>query len=371
MYSLLPLQAEKLGFSLAGVGLLLSANRIIRLLSNTWAGLAYERFGSRAPFVFAAALSVITTWLYGAGMGFAVFLLARAGWGVAWSVFRQGGFVAVWAAGGKRKGRLMGSLWGMVRIGSALSVLLGGYLYDRFGFGTAVTAITVLTLFAIPGAMLIRWPHNHFEGSAQPRSPFSGLREGLANSPRRWVLAVGFLYAFMEAVIAVTLSKYIELNFGDRLASLMVGIGTVAGVMLALRYTADFIFAPLLGALSDHFGQPRTIALLTLLILANIVAAVSAPGLWSLLFLALVFFSGSGLFAAVNAAASNLAVETERPHLFVSLFTTSIDSGAAAGPLIAFPMVNLVGFDAVYIAAALMLAVAAMRFWRVTHGEFG
>ncbi|MEK6256908.1 MAG: MFS transporter, partial [Chloroflexota bacterium] len=225
MYSLLPLQAERLGFSLAGVGLLLSANRIIRLLSNTWAGLAFERFGSKAPFIFAAVLSVLTTWLYGAGMGFAVFFLARAGWGVAWSILRQGGFVAVWAAGSNRKGRLMGSLWGMVRVGSAVSVLLGGYLYDRFGFSTAVSAITVVTLFAIPGAMLIRWPHNHFAGTSQARSPLAGLREGLANSPRRWLLVVGFLYTFMEALIAVTLSKYIQLNYGDTITSLGVGIG--------------------------------------------------------------------------------------------------------------------------------------------------
>lgn len=367
MYSLLPLQAEALGFSLAGVGLLLSANRIIRLFSNTWAGLAFERFGPRLPFVFAAILSVITTWLYGAGYGFAVFLLARAGWGVAWSIFRQGGYVAVWAAGGERKGRLMGSLWGLVRVGSAVSVLLGGYLYDQHGFPAAVLVVAGLTLFSIPGALLVRWPGGQSDMAERPASPLAGWREGFSTAVRRGILAVGFMYPLFEAIVAATLSKYIEFNLSDSIETLAVGIGTVAGLMLALRFTADFIFAPLLGAVSDRTGQPRAIMVLAFFIFINILLAVYLDGLWSLVFLALVFFAGSGMFAAANAAASGEATSTARPHMFVSLFTTSVDAGAALGPLIAFPLVNLIGFEMLYASAAGVLAFAALRLWGIAQ----
>ncbi len=51
MYSILPLHAVSAGIALPLVGILLSANRFIRLLSNRWAGSAFERYGSRLPFV--------------------------------------------------------------------------------------------------------------------------------------------------------------------------------------------------------------------------------------------------------------------------------------------------------------------------------
>ena len=59
MYAMLGLEAEMLGISLAGVGWLLSANRWIRLLSNTLAGNIFERFGPRIPFIGAAILGFV------------------------------------------------------------------------------------------------------------------------------------------------------------------------------------------------------------------------------------------------------------------------------------------------------------------------
>ncbi|MCH7662762.1 MAG: MFS transporter [Chloroflexi bacterium] len=371
MYSLLPLQADQLGITLAGVGMLLSANRIIRLFSNTWAGLAFERWGARKPFVFAAVLSVITTALYGAGFGFAVFLLARIGWGIAWSLFRHAGYVAVWAGSRSSRGRLMGTLWGVVRVGSAVSVLLGGYLFDRFNFATAVLAIAIITLLAIPASLRIRWSPVKDQEMNRPTSSFAGWREGLQTASRRWIIAVSFAYTLLEAIVAITLSKYIELNLGGTLIMSAIGIGTIAGIMLALRFTADFFFAPLLGAISDRFGYAPMIALLATLILTFMLAAAYSSGIWPLLFITLVFFAGSGMFATVNAAGSSLAMDTTRPHLFVSLFTTAIDAGAALGPLIAFPLVGWLGFGNVYMIAAGMLTLVASRFWYISRDDLG
>ncbi len=114
LYGVLPLEAKALGISLPLVGVLLSANRLVRLASNTWASTIFERLGPRRPFVAAVVLSLITTATYGLGWGFVVFLLARLGWGIAWSGLRQGGFQAVWTGGESRKGQLMGLLYGLI-----------------------------------------------------------------------------------------------------------------------------------------------------------------------------------------------------------------------------------------------------------------
>ena len=53
LYSILPLEAANLGIALPLVGVLLSANRLVRLISNTWASRLFERWGrsglSRRP----------------------------------------------------------------------------------------------------------------------------------------------------------------------------------------------------------------------------------------------------------------------------------------------------------------------------------
>jgi len=158
LYGLLPLEAKNLGIALPLVGILLSANRLVRLISNTWASAVFERLGPRTPFILAAALSLITTALYGMGWGFVVFLFARLGWGIAWSALRQGGYQAIWTGAESARGRLTGLMWGIIRLGSAASVLMGGYLRDRFGYRAAILCVTVVTVLAIPVALSIRWP---------------------------------------------------------------------------------------------------------------------------------------------------------------------------------------------------------------------
>ncbi|MBW8012953.1 MAG: MFS transporter [Chloroflexi bacterium] len=365
MYNLLPLEGSALGFLPIQVGILLSANRIMRLLSNTWASLAFERWGPRIPFIFAAVLAVLTTTLYGAGWGFIVFLLARAGWGISWSAFRQGGYVAVWAAPEAIKGRLMGILWGVVRFGSAISVLLGGLLYDRYGFTAAVMPIALLTILSVPMALLVRWPAQLPRLKISQTARMSGWREAIQTAPRRWGLAVGFMVPLFEGTLGASLSRYLDIRLGGEITSLAFGIGTLAGSLLALRFIANFFIGPLLGALSDKLGQAPTIVLLSAVILSGITATILAPGLWPLAFLALVFFAGSGIFAVISAASSELANQTSRPHLFVGIFTTSIDLGAAVGPLLAFSLGDFFGFSPIYIMVAVLQLFTAIRFWQV------
>ena len=178
LYGILPLEAQHLGIALPLVGVLLSANRLVRLISNTWASAVFERLGPRTPFVFATVLSLATTAMYGVGWGFSVFLLARLGWGVAWSALRQGGFQAVWTGSESRRGRLMGLLWGLIRLGSALSVVAGGYLRDRYGYWAGILMVTGVTVLAIPVALAIRWPRDAEAILRQP--PLNGKSSSLA-----------------------------------------------------------------------------------------------------------------------------------------------------------------------------------------------
>ena len=85
MYVVLPVAAVEFGvadqFGLAAsfwIGLALSINRFIRLISNAFAASVYQRFGLRWPFAASIALGSLSTLAYGVGSGLVVLLLARA-----------------------------------------------------------------------------------------------------------------------------------------------------------------------------------------------------------------------------------------------------------------------------------------------------
>jgi MFS family permease len=163
MYSILPLAAPSLGIPLPLVGVLLSVNRLVRLFSNAGASRVFEQFGPRWPFVGSLALGAIATLLYGIATGFILFLVARMLWGISWSGLRHGGYQAVWTGEPSQKGRLTGLLWGLVRLGSAIGVLVGGVLYDRSGYNAAIYFVIAAAVVALPlgssGGGLYICPH--------------------------------------------------------------------------------------------------------------------------------------------------------------------------------------------------------------------
>ncbi|MEM7032099.1 MAG: MFS transporter [Chloroflexota bacterium] len=369
MYGILALEAEALGLSLVAVGWLLSANRWIRLLSNTLAGRVFERFGPRLPFLFSTVLGFVTAFLYGAGLGFFVFLLARMGWGIAWSGLRQGGYEAVWLGDPQKKGKLMGTLWGIVRLGSALSVVIGGYLYDHYGYSISVGVITFFTALAIPLAYLVKWPKQDIKESSPLSTTktlfdFADWQAAFSTSIQRWLLCSALLNGMLTGVIVPTVAVFIAYRLGNdqALFTSWVGIGTLTGLLLFTRWTSNLVFGPLIGAISDRVGQTQTIVVLSLGAFAAVVAAIIVPGLWMIGALLCIFVTLAGLFVTLSASSSGIATQTEHPQRFVGVYTTISDIGAALGPIFAFNLVTIIGFEVIYVGLSIALLLSVVRF---------
>jgi len=371
LYSLLPLEAGNLGIALPLVGVLLSANRLVRLISNTWVGMVFERLGPRIPFIGAALLGLLTTLVYGLRAGFVVFLAARMGWGIAWSGLRQGGFVALWSGSENARGRLMGLWFALVRLGSAASVLVGGYLWDRYGYSTALAVIAGVTMLAVPNAWRIQWPESTLVKIKRPTQVRQGWRMAFETPVQRWLLSAGFMSKVFEAVLMSTVSLYVakRMDSTASLGALGIGVGTGAGLLLSVRHASNLVFGPLSGAFSDRLGRGRTVLLSGLLMSGGILGAIGLPGLWSLLCLSVVLVAGTGVIVILNASASVVAVQTERPHLFIGVFNTFVDAGSAVGPLLAFLAGEGLGMEKVYLLSCGLFMLAVLRFWRVDAAE--
>lgn len=365
LYGILPLAAEDLGLLPQQVGLLLSANRLIRLLSNTWLSTLFARFGPYRTFVVSAILGVLTTAVYGLGWGFLMLLMARMAWGISWSGLRQGSYQAIWAGAGSAAGRLMGLMWGVVRGGSAVSVLLGGFLFDRYGYQVTVWTIAAISTLAIPIALRLSWPAGAQIGKpvSQPaRNMLQGWQEALSDPLQRTVLLVGFFKLLLNAILIATASLFLAERFGDQAGGVLLGleVGALTGIVLATRWFSDLFLGAVMGALSDRIGRIRLSVLLILLLCLGLAVMLWTTASLSILALLGVLITSTGVNVILDAYANQLALGTAQPELFVGAYTTASDLGSALGPLLAFTLVTAVGFAPVYGVAALLVLITVL-----------
>ena len=111
------------------------------------------------------------------------------------------------------------------------------------------------------------------------------------------MLAAGFMDRVFEGVVISTTSLFLASRLGtnELLAGLGIRVGTIAGLLLALRWLSDLIFGPAIGALSDKVGRLRMLVLIVCAMLMAVVGVVSLTGLPLVLCLAMMFVGQRGI----------------------------------------------------------------------------
>ena len=249
LYIALPLFWQECGLTaLWQVGVLLAVNRLVRLPLNPLVRLLYTRIDQRTGMALAVVLAASTTLLYGAAQSFALWLLLRCLWGLAWTLLRLGSLFALMAASRKdNRGYLIGSYNGLVRLGSLLGMIGGGLLADLLGFSTVALLFGALTLAGLPLA-LTRIPRSgRATGAASQAatSLLSGLP--LRHPDMRRAFITGLLVALVfQGIYAATLSRMVALHVGELALAggLVIGCATLAGTLQALRWLWEPWLAP-------------------------------------------------------------------------------------------------------------------------------
>jgi MFS family permease len=349
------------------VGVLLSANRFVRLATNPIAGMLVDRLGVRAPFVIAVFGSAATTAAYGLGAGFAVFLLARVLWGVCWSFLRLGGYLAALDAADERsRGYFLGFYAGASRAGTLLSMLTGGVLTDLLGF--RATALGFAALSAVAGVLMLRERPPVRALPAERVAPAES-EPALRAAPvplrrQRWAIYAAALTrsAAGSGVVVATFGLWLLERYGETIsiASIAVGVASFNGVVLSARFLGDVVWGPFAGHLSDRLGRVRAIALAGgLAVLGLVGLSLSGSLAWSVATAFVVFFAGTALGVGLEAAAGDLAPPAARARV-MSTYATWSDLGAALGPFVAYQVAAQAGLIAVYRGAAACLLIAGL-----------
>lgn len=372
LYVALPTRAEELGLPLWAVGILLGANRIVRLATNAGAARLFGRVGGRAPVIGASIAAAATTAAYGLAPAFLPFLLARMAWGTCFSILRLGAFTVVLAASEPtNRGRLVGIYQSISRVGPVLSLLLGGLAVEALGYHVTFVLLALATLPAIPLAFGLSAAAYQPAAEAPDERPRgaelgarAGWRERWLGGPRLVAVKLGMLsngFASQGVVLATFSLALTEV------AGTAEGAAALAGLLVAVRWGSDLALAPMLGHLSDRVGRGRMIPAL-LIAEAVAVAGLAAAGDRVAIIAATlaIFILSTALTAASDAAAGDLAPPHRRAEV-MSGYSDWIDIGSALGPVLAFILVDSLGLRANYGLTALILLVVGIQFvfaWR-------
>ncbi|MBI5627653.1 MAG: MFS transporter, partial [Candidatus Rokubacteria bacterium] len=146
LYAVLPSQTGAAGIGSSALGIILSANRMVRLAANTVAGMVYDRVGCRQPYLLAMALAVVSTFGYAVAWGFWPLFGARLIWGVAFSLITVGAFsMLVDTTTEADRGRTIGRYQSIVQFGTLLAFLVSGLSTDLIGYRRTLVIFTALT----------------------------------------------------------------------------------------------------------------------------------------------------------------------------------------------------------------------------------
>ncbi|MXX80825.1 MAG: MFS transporter [Chloroflexi bacterium] len=369
LYAVMPSQPEAWALSLPAVGILLSANRLVRLVTNSVVAVIFQRLGQRGPFIAALLLSVVVTLCYGWSTAFGLLLAARMVWGFCWSTLRLGGFWTVLSeAGDHNRGLLMGAYSAIVRMGSVGGVLVGAALTDLFGHRLTLTLFAaVMAGTAVAWVLTSRRPALAAR-PAQRESERTDLRVVLTD--RRLLVTCGAILVtglVFSGLVTASLGFYLKEHFGQQIAILgmALGVTTATGILLGSQWLP---LSPLFGYLSDRFGRVIVISAGFATGAAWLVVLAITDSIWLILAAVLsAFIASTSLTVTLHATAGDLA-PPERRNAVLSAYATFLDLGSALGPLIGLSFASLAALQGLYSGAAVLLVVAALSFWLVFRG---
>ena len=328
LYAVLPTYYTELGLLPWHVGILLSANRFVRVFINHWAERFCQLYSPRLLFFLALVGGAALTAVYALVTSFIFLLVARVLWGLCWTFIRQIGLTTVAESSDIRHvGRSMGLYSGLSRLGSLTGNFFGALGHDILGFSGVLMLFSGLSFLAAPLGPLAR----------------RGLRDrpeekdvdGAQSKAGARLLLGGFSVGFVgQGAIMSTLGLVMAeaLGTGLEVAGVFIGVATLTGALMATRCIAD-LAAPLMGALSDRWGR-RKGAMVFLAAGALALALAAASEMLEIRVLCVLLF----FICATGAHVSLVAEVGARGPRAVASYVTAADLGACTGPIVGWMM---------------------------------
>ena len=375
LFIVLPLYWQDFGLTaIWQIGVLLSINRFVRLPITPLVGLFYSKFDIRTGVLISVACAALSTLSYGLLQGFWLLLLARMLWGIAWSFVKLGGMLTVVTfSTEKTRGKYMGMYNGLWGLGGLVGMLAGGFLVDQLSniFVTVLFALAAVAVFPFIVKLVPKNNKNIDEGKSTASNDLpERKKQTILNPYILLVILTGGTMGFITmGIFASTLSPLIEQSYHAHwsLFGIVIGAATLAGMIQAIRWAWDPLFAPIIGSFVDKSKNKYNWILLPLSLGSIAFLIIGRVESFALLLITIMFFQmvSTGLLTITDTLAGDAAARSN-PVKMMTLHTVAVDLGAAIGPLISFIIIDLYGISAVFYLSSLVMLLVAVS-WIVFH----
>ncbi|MEO6772359.1 MAG: MFS transporter [Kofleriaceae bacterium] len=371
VFPIFPLVGKEVGLSLPFIGVILAANRAMRVVTAPAIGVLADRIGGRRTLLLGLAIQIVVMGLYLLGVVIhhegALFLLGRLlhGPGSA-CVFVAAQALALEAGGPQRSGASVGAVRAAIVLGVPIGFVIGGLLAEAVGHvATFAIAGVAVTLALVAASVTV--PDLRTKFSRRP-----GLSAIVVAVRDRRLLALGglnFALSFAAGgMVLTTLALIVDSRhlvvFGRD------ALGT-SGLLMSILSIVDAGFTPFAGRLGDHLRAHAKIAAVSLaLVAAGLLAIGFAAGtLATAAGVALVGLGTAGLGPSVLVLMGSI-VPADRIGTGAGVLQVCGDLGGMLGPLVGtalfagaieLPYVLTAGLVAAFIPVALWLRSVERR----------
>jgi DHA1 family inner membrane transport protein len=339
LYVVLPLYAADFGLDALAVGLLLSINRVVRILGYGWVSPLARRYGAKALTAVACLGAAVSTLGYGLLGGFVLLFAARVLWGGAWGVINL--MMNAYAYGdGQGAGSRVGLSRAVSSVGAFLSLVCIGPLCLSVGPHQAFTIYGLLGLAAFPLALAL-------SPTLAPPSE--------ARAPRRWIpsdLNILFFVLALAAdgVLGATVSLLL-VEYAPA-ASAIVG----ASLLLAFQRLAHIVLALFSGPVADRIGAGRLLLPCSLVVACGL-GAIALGHVYAGTITVIV---SRALLTTVSPV---LAAQRSPDRIgALASFATWSDVGLAAGAFLGTVGISALGLVPTYAVLAVLVAGMAVFY---------
>ena len=358
LYVVMPARPELWQLTIVQVGVLLSANRLVRLATNPLSSVFVERYGVYTPFRISLLASLGVLIAYSFSKSFVVLIFARLLWGACWAVLR---LVSQWVASDQSPGETIGlnlsSNASIIRLGSIGGAVFGGVLSDYLGYEIAFMIFGIFTvvsfLFWIRGSGY----HSKDRQISKGRK-VSGFIEVLKDL-RVLIISVASMLAGLvfSGLMGATLGHFFRYKYGLEFDFLIVtlGVATVTGFALGLKSFAEVFVGPFGGYFSDKYGRYKTLVISTGLTSMGLIGLGLFDSLiGTFIVLIWVFVMGVMLMMQLLTLVGIVADDDSRSQVF-SVYNTFQDFGSALGPLVGLSFITVNLLPMVYSLSGISL----------------
>ena len=343
LYAVLPLHAQSFGVNLVWVGVLLSANRVVRVFAYGWVARLGQRFGLRRLCIVALLVAIVSTALCGLATGAAALLFARVLWGLAFA----GLLLVTLGYAVHDRTRVSSRLgWGrgIQHVGPIIALVAGAWLTGILGPRTVFVWLALLTAAAIPLALSL--PVDRTGGEA----PISTRSLGRPTLMDLLFALQGF---GVDGVFAVSITLLLA-------QELPLDLAVMWGASLfAVRHVCDAAGAPLFGTIGERYGAGRILVVSMAFTAIGFICIASgftiAGTLLMLFFRSALTILGPAVVVSRLSATQPAIGDLARMHAWR-------DVGAAVGPLATGMLLTMVSAELLHVVVGALVAVGMLAW---------